>query len=153
MIVILSAPIRSGKTTSLLQWAQHRNDVYGILTPDIDGKRVFMDLATKEQFPMEAAAEEEKLAVGKFTFSKKGFDKAIKIIQDAIDKKGWLIIDEIGPLELKGEGFSNVLKEVLKKRNDKIIIVVREELAVKVQDEFRFKATIIGNPGADDFNT
>jgi nucleoside-triphosphatase THEP1 len=136
MIVILTAPIQSGKTTSLINWSVARNDVHGILTPVVNGKRVFMNVQTKEQFPMEATGEEEKLTVGKFIFSKAGFEKAAGIIREGIDKKGWLVIDEIGPLELRGEGFCDVLKEVLAKRKEKIILVVREGMVEKVKVYF-----------------
>ncbi len=135
MIFMLTAATGSGKTTSLIKWSEERNDVYGILTPVVDGKRMFMNAATKEQFPMEAGGSPAStgiLQVGKFIFSKDAFEKAISIIRDAIDKKGWLIIDEIGPLELKGEGFHAVLKEVLAKRKEKMILVVREGLTDQV---------------------
>ena len=65
---------------------------------------------------MEARGSEETLTIGRFAFSKTGFDKAIQIIRTAITKEGWLVIDEIGPLELKGEGFCDVMKEVLAMR-------------------------------------
>ena len=116
--------------------------MYGILTPVINGKRVFMNANTKEQFPMEATGDEEPFAIGRFVFSKKSFNKAIQIIRDAVSKDGWLIIDEIGPLELKGEGFSEVLKEVLLKRNDKLLLVVREGLIQPVKDYFMIDATV-----------
>ena len=136
MTFILTAPIQSGKTVSLISWSANRNDVNGIFTPVVGGKRVFMNAQTKEQFPMEATGEEETLVVGRFVFSKAGFDKAIQIIRNAIHKEGWLIIDEIGPLELKGEGFCDVLKEVLALRREKILLVVREGLAEQVKDHF-----------------
>ena len=141
MIYLLSAPVQSGKTTSLINWSAARKDVYGILTPVIKGKRVFMNAQTREQFPMEASGDEETITVGRFVFSKTGFDKAIQVIRDAISKDGWLIIDEIGPLELRGEGFSEVLKEVLVRRNDKLLLVVRKEMAQKVNDHFRINAS------------
>ena len=127
MIFILTAPIQSGKTTSLISWSAKRNDVHGILTPVVGGKRVFMNVQTKEHFPMEAKGEEETLVVGRFAFSKAGFDKAIQIIRDAINKEVCLIIDEIGPLELKGKGFCDVLKEVLEKKVQKLLLVVRDK--------------------------
>lgn len=136
MVYILSAPIRSGKTTSLVNWSAARKDVYGILTPEANGKRVFMNANTKEQFPMEARGEEETLVVGRFAFSKAGFEKAIQIIRDAVNKEGWLVIDEIGPLELKGEGFYEVLKDVLSMRQEKILLVVREGLTGEVKKIF-----------------
>ncbi|NOT50379.1 MAG: hypothetical protein HOP10_03775 [Chitinophagaceae bacterium] len=136
MIFILTAPVRSGKTTSLMKWSEQRDDVQGILTPVIEGKRVFMNAATKEQFPMEATDNETALSVGRFAFSIKGFEKATSIIRDAIDKKGWLVIDEIGPLELRGEGFHDVLKEVVRRSKENVLLIVREGLVKGVQDYF-----------------
>ena len=52
-IFIETGPINSGKTTRLMEWCKNRNDVYGILTPKINGKRVFVDVATGDQFEME----------------------------------------------------------------------------------------------------
>ena len=95
-----------------------------------------MNAQTKEHFPMEAKGSEETLVVGKFVFSKAGFDNAIQIISDAITMEGWLVIDEIGPMELRGEGFCNVLKQVLELRKEKIILVVREGMANQVKDYF-----------------
>ena len=127
-LYILTAPIQSGKTTSLVKWSENRNDVYGILTPDVDGKRIFMNAHTRQLFLMEAKeGEMETFTVGKFIFSKTNFNRAIQIIQDGIDKPGWLVIDEIGPLELKGDGFSNVVKEVLTKRKHTILMVIRDK--------------------------
>jgi nucleoside-triphosphatase THEP1 len=136
MIFILTAPIQSGKTTSLIGWSANRNDVHGILTPVVGGKRVFMNAQTREQFPMEATGEEEALVVGRFAFSKGGFYKAIQIIRDAITKEGWLVIDEVGPLELKGLGFFDVLKEVLSVRREKILLVIREGITEQVKEYF-----------------
>jgi nucleoside-triphosphatase len=141
MIVILTAPIQSGKTTSLINWSASRNDVHGILTPVVGGKRVFMNAQTKEQFPMEASGEEETLIVGRFVFSKAGFDKAIHILRDAITKEGWLAIDEVGPLELEGKGFYAIINEILLLRKNKMILVVREGMAEKVKDHFMINAT------------
>lgn len=136
-IHILSAPIQSGKTTSLINWSANRNDVYGILTPVVNGKRMFMNAYTKEQFPMEAEeGEQETLKVGKFTFSKKNFDKAIQIIRRGIFKNGWLVIDEIGPLELNSNGFYEIVSEVLANRTKRIILIVREGLVQHVINHF-----------------
>lgn len=138
-LYILTAPIQSGKTTSLVKWSENRKDVYGILTPDVDSKRMFMNAHTRQLFLMEAKeGEMETFSVGKFIFSKTNFDRAIQIIQDGIDKPGWLVIDEIGPLELKGEGFSNVLKEVLAKRKHTILLVIRDkdDMVKKVKSYF-----------------
>ncbi len=139
-IYILTGPIQTGKTTSLQQWAEKREDVYGILTPIINGKRVFINVHTGEQWPMEASGtDKEVIIVGKYKFSKTGFDKAIETVRSSIQTPGWLVIDEIGPLELKGDGFSDVLDEVRNTRKNYTILVVRdkERMVEKVKNEFR----------------
>ena len=143
---ILTAPIQTGKTTSLVNWSEKKEDVHGILTPIVDGKRMFMNAHTRQLFLMEAKeGETETLTVGRFIFSKANFDKAILIIQDSIDKPGWLVIDEIGPMELRDEGFAAVLKEVMQNRKANTLLVVREGLAEKVKEHFRLTNVIISN--------
>jgi len=146
-VYILSGPIRSGKTTQLLNWSTGKNNIYGILTPDVKNKRVFMDIHSKEQFDMEASIEDKAIiTIGQFTFSQLAFLKAIEIIRDAINNKktGWLIIDEIGPLELKNNGFATVLNETIHVVNNKkkILLVVREGLSEKVKKQFRIDNAI-----------
>lgn len=85
---------------------------------------------------MEAVAGEEALTVGRFAFSKRNFEQAAEIILSAAGKDGWLVIDEAGPLELRGEGFAPVLKEVFKIRNSRIVVVVREGLAEQLENFF-----------------
>ena len=145
---ILTAPIQSGKTTALCEWLKNRKDIRGILTPVINGKRFFKNIRTGDQFQMEADdVEEETLLVGRFRFSRHHFNKAIDVIRESIPAKGWLIIDEIGPLELKGEGFSEVLKEAMAERNDNILLVVREGLTGQVIAYFDIgDAIIIDDP-------
>ena len=145
MVYLLTGPVQSGKTTSLVNWSADRNDISGILTPVINGKRIFLNAATKEEFPMEAAADETTIiTVGRFTFSKHNFEKASQVIREGISQPGWLIIDEIGPVELRREGFAAVLNESLSKKNEKILLVVREGLIQKVQEQFNITASIIG---------
>ena len=146
---IFTGPVETGKTTSLVKWSEQRNDVFGILTPVVNGARSFMDVHARHLFDMEAREDEkEKLIVGRFTFSKYGFDKAIQIIRDAKNKSGWLIIDEIGPMELRGDGFREVVKEVIAAGNEqqKVVLVVRDGLVDKVGESFQIKnATVINN--------
>jgi nucleoside-triphosphatase THEP1 len=147
-LFILTGPVQTGKTTSLVKRTEKRNDVYGILTPVVDGKRMFMNVQARQLFDMEAAPEEiGVLVIGRFIFSNKSFDKARQIIHDAIGKEGWLVIDEIGPLELKGEGFSAILKEALAGQHEKqkILLVVREGLIDKVKESFKLKDVVVIN--------
>ena len=145
-VYILSAPIQTGKTTSLVKWSEKRNDVYGILTPVVDGKRMFMNAHSRQLFLMEAKeGETETVNIGRFVFSKTNFNKAIQIVRDGMDKEGWLVIDEIGPMELKDEGFSEVLKEVLAKRQNKTLLVIRDkdEMVEKVKEFYKMMNVIV----------
>lgn len=127
-VFILTGPIQTGKTNSIVNWLNGRKNVAGILTPVRDGSRYFMNADTKELFRMEANEEDKNvLTIGRFVFSKSNFEKAISTISEAIHQDGWLVIDEIGPLELKGEGFSDILKRVLAERNGKTLLVVRDK--------------------------
>ncbi len=99
----------------------------------------FMDAHSKNQFKMEVdETEKEIISIGRFNFSKAAFEKAIEIIRRSINK-GLLVIDEIGPLELRKEGFYNVIKEALRNHHSQSLFVVREGLADKVTELFELK--------------
>ena len=55
------------------------------------------------------------------------------------------MIDEIGPMELTGNGFSDILKEVLIRRNDKLLLVVRdkEDMTERVKQYFNLSNTVV----------
>jgi nucleoside-triphosphatase THEP1 len=140
MIYVLTGKIQSGKTTALLKWSANKNDVFGILSPVIDGKRFFMDAHSRNKFKMEAdEIEKEIFSIGRFNFSKAAFEKAIKVIRQSINKNGWLVIDEIGPLELRKEGFYNVVKEVFKDHSSQLLFIARDGLVEKVKELFELK--------------
>ena len=139
-ILVLTGPIKTGKTTRLLNWLSDKENVYGIATPIVENKRVFYDLFEKKYFAMEAGNDEKEiLTIGKYVFSKKGLKNAEEIIEKGIQNSQFLVIDEIGPLELKGEGFCNVLEKVLKieKRNFILLLVVRDSTLSEVLRFFK----------------
>lgn len=143
-IYLLNRPRGSGKTTSLERWAAGRQDVNGILSPVIRGQRYFRDIRTGELFPMEAGANETAvLEVGRFRFSREAFDKAIQVLRKAVNEPGWLVIDEIGPLEMRGAGFHEVLHEILIHRPFPLLIVLREGLEGEWEKVFAREARLI----------
>jgi len=145
-VYILTGQVQTGKTSSLVSWSEKRKDVFGILTPVVNNKRMFMDVQTRERFPMEAKeGETNVLSVGKFVFSKTSFDRAVEVIQKASHEEGWLIIDEVGPMELRGEGFAEIITKVLdlKSDNQNLLLIVREGLVQKVLDIFRIKDPVV----------
>jgi nucleoside-triphosphatase len=140
-IFIFSGPVNSGKTTRLLAWKNGKN-CSGILTPKINGKRMFMNVGTDEFFPMEADESEPVFEIGKYKFSRINFDRAVTVLKEEYDDENteWLIIDEIGPLELKGDGFSAILKRIISgHRKLKLVLVIREQLADEVLKVFNIQ--------------
>jgi nucleoside-triphosphatase THEP1 len=72
------------------------------------------------------------VTIGNYKFSKKIFDWAQKELLKAFYlKPEYLIIDEIGFLELKNEGLEPAVSKILKERNSsptKIILIIRDIL-------------------------
>jgi nucleoside-triphosphatase THEP1 len=148
-IFILTGDIKTGKTTTLLNWSNNRNDTFGVLSPVVDGKRKFVNVFTSDAFDMEAVGDEYKLFVGKYEFSEKAFVSATEIIvRSSHQTKGYLIIDEVGPLELKETGLYEAIKFALQHSKMKIILVVRKSLVDKVQEFFELKNVSVINKEA-----
>ena len=138
MIYILNGPVRTGKTTALLNWVSDKQHIDGVLCPDdINGKRYFLQLRSQQRFKLEAGdstEERDAISVGRFRFLKSAFTEANRYLISVAEKKNytWLIIDELGKLELKDTGLHDAAKSVIKQHEFNvtlhIIIVVRNTL-------------------------
>jgi len=136
MIYILTGEIRSGKTTALLDWSLQKNNVDGLLCPDgKDGKRYFLKIKSQKQFKLETELDiKDVISIGNFTFLQSAFkiakDYLISIASNTENQ--FLIIDEIGKLELKNEGLHHAAKKIIPKyefhKSEHLILVVRDYL-------------------------
>lgn len=148
-IVIFSKPVHSGKTTTLLAWSKRQHNIAGILMPDIDGQRHMYDINSKEYFISQCihpAKENEPLVtIGRFSFYSASFSKATAVILTSlVHEPDWLVIDEIGRLEMKGSGFHDVLQEIIPlyqktRNNGKLLLVIRNSLLDDVVSFFKIK--------------
>ena len=137
MIRILAGPIRSYKTTTLLQWTGMRDDVGGVLTPDIDGVRMLYNVRSKEYFTWQKAEANDPgdLVIGRFVFDGAAFRTAISWLDEHLFDPliHTIIIDEIGPLELQGKGWDEWLQRSMDRLLTKdVIFVVRETIVEDV---------------------
>lgn len=129
-VYILSDAIRTGKTTALQQWVEKTKSVTGFLSPDIDGKRMFLDIQTGKLIPMETSNKD--LIVGKYAFDTNSFkyaeNKLLEAWKTGVDE--YIVIDEIGPLEIrKNLGFHNLLLQLQPEANrdyPNLFFVVRD---------------------------
>lgn len=138
-IYIFTRAVRSGKTTTLQQWLRNNNvNAGGILTPDVDGKRMLYDIAENQFFHMEAeddVPDAECLVVGKYRFLKRAFAIGREILERDLERRpDWLIIDEVGTLELEDKtGFEPTVTHVINSYNNshrgkKLMLVIRNYL-------------------------
>lgn len=149
-IYILSAPIQTGKTTALTQWISNKSNITGFLTPDKDGKRKFLSLDTLEYFDFqkELKTEEHDIEIGRFVFDGNIFTQAQIILKQAVTSQAsWIVVDEVGKLELEDKGYEPALTlmlEALKQMPDKkILLVVRDTLLTKAIEKYEWNDAIV----------
>lgn len=150
-ITLLTAAIRSGKTTALFEWQKKKTNIHGILSPDIEGFRKIINLHSQEIIDFELAKENcaNDLKIGRFIFAKAAFDEVHKILFALCNEntpKNLIIIDEIGKLELMGEGFEPALSaffDFYKEKNTPILCVVRDYLLQEVIEKYHFQTANI----------
>jgi nucleoside-triphosphatase THEP1 len=141
MTRILAGPVRSGKTTALLHWSHGRNDCGGVLSPDVDGRRVLQNARTGERIPWQKETSDNPadVRIGRFVFDAQAFDTAMGWLDAAVADPAirYVVLDEVGPLELAGGGWDAWLRRALPIRPEKeLILVVREALVSDVINRY-----------------
>jgi nucleoside-triphosphatase len=132
-VFIFSEEVQSGKSAMLVKWIEHKS-VTGFLTPTVDYYKVFFNIQNYTIRGYEVDPSNDAIEVGNFFLSKEAFVEAKKIVKIAIkqNNKQWLIMDEIGKLELEGYGHHDVLLDVLKNWKNCTLLVVRDYLLDEV---------------------
>lgn len=142
-VIILSDAIRTGKTTALQEWVKTTTNITGFLSPDVNGKRMFQNIETGDLLPMET--EHKDLIVGKYAFDSKSFNHVETIIFEAweIATSNFIVLDEIGPLEIyKNLGFHNLLIKLQAETGSKqsnLLLVVRDTCLDDFLKKYNFK--------------
>ena len=137
MIFLLSGPIHSGKTSLIkviikeLQSVNIKLDGF-ISNPIFKNKEIIgydlFDLKKEKPLPFIVKfGENSWQKIGSFFFIPEGLKEANKIILRGKDAD-ILIIDEIGPLELSGQGVWPSLKKVISPPVTRLLLVVRENI-------------------------
>ncbi|HHH52582.1 MAG TPA: hypothetical protein ENK91_02905, partial [Bacteroidetes bacterium] len=150
-LTIISGDVRSGKTTYLKNLINKvkLNDpgikIGGIIAHGIDknGERLgfeIEDIMSGDKIVLcDNQPEKGDIKYGRFYFKKAGFDFGHRALQKAIDECEILIIDEIGPLELKGQGWFEDIEKAMEKENLDMYWVVRKSLLEKVLKMWQHK--------------
>jgi nucleoside-triphosphatase THEP1 len=135
----VAEPKGAGKTSAILEWARRRGDVAGVAQPTIGGVRRLEIVETGERFRLEAGADEpDALVVGRYRFRREAFRRANERAIVALGRDpAVFFLDEIGALELKGEGVAPALERALATNGDRrLILVFREHLVEDIRERF-----------------
>lgn len=147
-LMILSGPIKSGKSSRLYELYKNWENAAGIITLVINNKRHLYSIRTREMKLLEAdvAVSDMKVVnVGKYKFSKEVFSWGRKILlADLKQEPSLIIIDEIGPLEFLGKGLAPAAFKIIHKSlagKQKVLVVVRESLVKEFLEYIHLKET------------
>ena len=153
MVSIVTGKINSGKTTQML--ARYLNNPIGdgfiSLKTMKDGRVMKYDLlqlSNNHETPfvvheLDLLNQEVATQLGPYCFLKEGLDDVEKRIEQMIQKSVEPIyLDEIGVLELKGQGFSNILKKLVASKLD-LVLSIRQDLIEEVKRQFKMEETEI----------
>ena len=149
---LIHGDIGSGKTRRAAAWVESEGlagrTVAGVLALKAPTGRQFMDIATGDQVALEHPAEDEvAVPVGRFQFRQAAFDWAVDRIGQALGQAGSVVIDEVGPLELRGAGFAPLLDRLAQDHPGiQRVLLVRTGLVEAVADRFCRGTTTIFDP-------
>ena len=150
--LLVHGEIGSGKTRRAAAWVESEalagRDVAGVLALKSHAGRQFMDIATGDQVPLEhPVGDEVAIPVGRFQFRQAAFDWAVQRIGQALGSAGSVVIDEVGPLEMRDGGFAPLLDR-LERDHPTIqrVLLVRTGLVGAVADRFCRGAATIFDP-------
>jgi nucleoside-triphosphatase THEP1 len=137
MILILTGPVHGGKTTflerSLARWASRGIVAGGFLSVAATGASGaagydLLELKTGCRHPyLRREGKPGAERIGPFFFVPEALELARSIIREA-DPREFLVVDEVGPLELLGGGLWPALREALSRPGLRCLLVVREEI-------------------------
>ena len=181
-IVILTGPIRSGKTTALCSWISDRRAagtlVGGVLAPVVNGHRYLRSIATGEERLLDVPSPDVGardladggrasdpagiVAIGPHRFYADVFAWARERVladREAVERSasgGWIVIDEVGPLELGGGGLEPAVTEAVRVCVERgalrLVLVVRDRLLRRVVEHYRLPEAIVAVVGRDELS-
>lgn len=135
MLLVLSGPVHAGKTTFLerawARWSARGLACAGFLSPavtDANGETGYdlLELPGGARRPyLRRRAGPGSERTGPFVFVPAALERARAILRRA-GGAGLLIVDEVGPLELRGGGLWPDLRDAVRRPEGTTLLVVRE---------------------------
>jgi nucleoside-triphosphatase THEP1 len=148
-IYIISAPQGQGKTTRCLeiikQLKSKGKSVAGIIAPGYwegDQRSAFdlLDVESNQSMPFAQRLEKANWIQAKsFYFNPKALKWGEDSLRKAVGTKDWLVLDEIGKLDLEGMLWGPVFTELIKTPNQNWLICVRDIFVNDVIEHWNLK--------------
>ena len=160
-IIIITGDTQSGKTNFLskIQRSLQEKTIVqvGFIADSLyEGEQIkghiLKDLSTGKSFRISYRVPKENAQkVGRFFLLNEGLEFGKNILQRIIhsNRKGVIIVDEVGRLELDGKGWSLEVKELLKDRSRPIILIVRGKYLDEFVEKFQVNSPYIFYPERD----
>lgn len=144
--ILLYGTSGSGKTTKAKEYCQqcqqHGWKVGGILAPGLfqNGQRWSFDvydLLTGQSEKLACRDYVSQVQIGPFGFYLQGLAFGLQAMNQAIlASVDLFVIDEIGPLELAGQGWAEGLHKAAQAKMPRLLLTVRPRLLSSVQQQF-----------------
>jgi len=157
--VLITGERESGKTTCCFKAVERLQEggvsVGGVLCPKLyDGKGGILgieiqDLLSEPPLKMTLARKDQILdgpSTGAYSFSAAGLRFGQEALENGARLADVLFADELGPLEMRGEGFANLLDLALNPSTPPMVIVVRPDLLGEIHERLKpLPVTIMGS--------
>lgn len=154
---IIHGDIGSGKTSRAADWSREQAmsgvEVGGVLAQKTPEGRRFVDLRAGDSMPLEhPATDEAGVEVGRFHFRQAAFDWADDRVGMALAAgSAVIVLDEVGPLEMRGGGFAPVLDRLARDAPGvELVLLVRTSLIDVVVERFAQAAHVTYDPPRGD---
>lgn len=141
MVLVLTGPVHCGKTTFLeratARWAGRGVDCAGFLGPaviDANGETGYdlLELPGGRRRPyLRRQGPPEAERAGPFVFVPAALERARAILRHPAPAD-LLVVDEVGPLELRGGGLWPALSEAVRRPETTTLLVVREDILAEL---------------------
>ena len=146
MIYILAGDIRTGKTSALEDWIGTWDSVKGILTPDDADSdlRYLYDIESADRHAFQVSDKSDAtIQVGKYSFLKDTFKRANYILIKTFEEQDFefLVLDELGKLELAGKGLHQAADFIIgnyeSNEDHNLLLVVRTQLVKEIINHYQ----------------
>ena len=146
-VVLWTGPKGSDKTTGAMALAEKARaagfSVAGVAAPGLDegGRRMgfdVVDLHTSARAALARRGRSSPVRTGRYGFLAEGLAMGREALScPAAMSADLVIVDEFGPLELRGEGWRPAVDALVSEARGLILLVVRESLAASIMGLYR----------------